>query len=321
MKSRRRRQHVTLRALWWAAAIALPLQLVLVQTVHARVPPPVNPLEQWTLGPAPAPAAVVPTPSAVPQPAPADSLAPSLLPELGPVAADSLADEIVEVVRCRQLLVSGTERAALLGRMLQRGIPLNEATRQLGIVDHQETVREYALADLQPALRTQIETLPDSAWSDARSWRGRTAFVQVLSREQRARSTIPKLGKGLDDAARQRLARLQRLQQRDARQQQNLDPDVEPAAVTDQKQPEYPAAATGGGTVVLLVDVGRLGEVLDVRVESSTDPIFESPAIDAARRSRYSAARRPPGIAEPGTVRLTYRFQAPDQNTTQDQQR
>jgi TonB family protein len=191
-------------------------------------------------------------------------------------------------------------------------VPLERAVRSLGITDLVETKRAYAVDELEPGIRAQVESLPDSAWSAARSWRGRYAFFQVLGREERARSALPKLGEGLGDEERKRLAAaLQSAARQVEAGARPAEPGLEPATVLEQVPAEYPPAATGNGEVTLSVDVGRLGQVLGVRVESSTDPIFEGPAIEAARTSRYKAARRPPGIAEPGTVRLTYKFTAP----------
>jgi len=277
---------------------------------------------QWRLDSTPVTqlASVTPTPVEIAIPAPVDTTSASLLEFGHDVLPDSLDDTEVSVIRCRQVLVSDPERAALLARMLQRGVRLDAATRKLAIVDYVDTVREYALEDLDTELRLQLEALSDSAWTEPRRWHGRTAFVQVLARENRPRSSIPGLGQGLSESERQRLSRLQRLQVRDHRTEQVVDPGTEPAAVVDQLRPEYPPAATGSGRVVLIVEVGRLSQVLDVTVEHSTDPVFESAAIDAARRSRYRAAKRPPGIAEPGTVRLTYEFTAPESTDEQQQQ-
>jgi TonB family protein len=309
------RHRMRVRLHLWACAAAVTSVLWPVpgraQTAATRVAPPEHPLVQWRLGPPPAAAASIPAPPAPPAEQQPDTTA-VVLPDSRPIAEpDSLAAEEVEVVRCRQVLVSDPERAALLGRMLQQGTPLEEATRKLGIVDHVQSVRDYALEDIDTALRAQLETLPDSAWSSGHRWRGRTVYVQLLRREMRARGSIPKLGEGLDESERQRVAQLQRLQRQDARTQA-VDPGVEPASVVEQEPPKYPAAATGAGEVRLRVDVGRLGEVLDVTVEYASDPVFETPAIEAARSSLYRAAKRPPGIAEPGTVTLTYKFAAPD---------
>lgn len=266
-------------------------------------------------------AARTPTPleAGIPVPPPVDT-PPVPVPEFGAqVPLDSLDNVEVEVVRCRQVLVSDPERAALLARLLERGVRFDAATRKLEIVDLVDTVREYALEDLDAELRSQLAVLADSAWSGPRAWRGRSAFVQLLERASRPRSSIPRLGEGLGDSERQRLARLQRLQVRDVRTQQTLDPGVEPAAVVEQQRPEYPPAATGSGRVVVIVEVGRLSQVVDVKVESSTDPVFESAAIAAARASRYRAAKRPPGVAEPGSVRMTYEFTAPEPADSQSQ--
>jgi len=281
-----------------------------------RLPEPADPLEQWSLDPVPAqtgtgivPAVPVPVVPGAPEP----STVPAPAPEsagVSPETASGDAEQVL-VVHCRQILVNDPHRAAALERMLRAGVPLEKAAKSLGIVDLVQSSRRYVIDELSPEVRAEIESVPDSTWSRARPWRGRYAFYQVLGREQRPRSAVPKLGEGLDAGERSRLASgLQRLPQPTASQPPAPDADFQPAVVEQQELAEYPAAATGSGEVTLVVDVGRTGAPLGVRVEASTDPIFEGPAIEAARRSRYRAAVRS-GTTEPGTVRLTYKFTAP----------
>jgi hypothetical protein len=271
-----------------------------------RLPEPADPLEPWTLEPRGF-VPVAPFPSAGASPDTTALLLPGATRSV-PLPGD---DELVLLIVCRQVLISQPERAELLQQLLQVGVPLQEATRTLGIVDFVEIVREYAIDEVHPDVRAQILALPDSAWSTARPWRGRFAFFQILGREVRARGTLPRLGEGLGDQERARLSRLQRLPDTPQTQAPQPGQDYEPAQVVEQKQPDYPPAATETGEVVLVVEVGRGNSVLGVTVESSTDPIFEGPAIDAARASTYRAAQRGQ-VPEPGTVRLTYRFAAPN---------
>jgi TonB family protein len=284
--------------------------LVAAAAVHAQAPaprvrPPADPLAPWPLEDTGLPA---PVPAPPPLPAPADT-ALRALPAAPRASADS--GEVVLVVHTRQILVSDPTQAGLLERLLQRGVAFETAQRTLGITEVDERRREYAVDELEPRIRAEIEALPDSAWSRGRPWRGRTAFFQVLRREERRRGSVPPLGENLDDKERSRLANLYRAAERPATAPPpGVDPDLVPAAVVDQVKAEFPPAASESGEVTLAVEVGRIGDVVSVRVESSTHPIFEPPAIAAARASTYRAAMRA-GLPEPGTVRLTYRFAAP----------
>jgi TonB family protein len=274
-----------------------------------RLPEPEDPLEQWSLDPVPPAAAV----GSVPAPSPAipDSLAtpaPLSPPETTSVPTDTVR---VPVVHCRQILVSGPQRAAQLEKLLRLGVPLDKATKSLGITDLVQNTRTYAIDDLGPEIRAEIQSVPDSTWSRARPWRGRYALYQVLGREESPRSAVPKLGEGLDAQERSRLtAKLQRAPQPTVSQAPDASSDFVPASVEQQAPAEYPAAATGSGEVAIMVEVGRTGTPGDIRVDTSTDPIFEAPAKEAARNSRYRPATRS-GIPEPGTVRLIYKFAAP----------
>ncbi|MFQ5600777.1 MAG: energy transducer TonB [Candidatus Krumholzibacteriia bacterium] len=279
-----------------------------------RLPEPEDPLEPWSLEPAARPGPLPPADTGTTPEAARDTTG-ALQP--GPIPAAEAAspekEESVLVVRLRQVLVSAPDRAERLEALLDLGVPFDEATAKLGITDVVESMREYAVDELHPQVRAQVEVLPDSGWSQGRVWRGRSVFFQVLAREERARSRVPKLGEGLDEAERRRLAGLVRTPDRSRdRSQQGDEMNLQPASVVEQVAAEYPPGATESGEVTLLVEVGRLGQVLDVSVEKSTDSIFEGPAIDAARASSYRSARRGPGIAEPGSVRLTYKFTAPE---------
>jgi TonB family protein len=273
-----------------------------------RVQPPEDPLAPWPLE-AVASQPGEPGPSG-PQPEAAADSTLSLPDEVGAIPAPVDSSEIVLVVQLRQILVSDPERAPLLGRMLQSGMTLEEAKQTLGITDVDERRREYALDELAAEVQAEIEALPDSAWSSPRRWRGRTAYFQILAREERGRGTVPALGENLGPEERNRLVSTLPAKQQPKLAQPALDANLTPASVTEQVPAEYPPTATESGEVTLVVDVGRLGEVQNVRVESSTDRIFEEPAIEAARESTYRAADRD-GFPEPGTVRLTYKFAAP----------
>jgi TonB family protein len=168
-------------------------------------------------------------------------------------------------------------------------------------------------------------------------------IYQVVSKGERTRGSVPKLGSGLDAEEQGRLTRnLQARQQaaappRSAQQpptanpNQPLDPNrlpgnlvppagqqppaqtepgVEPATVAEQKPPEYPPGVTKSGTVVVDVDVGPLGEPIEARVVTSTDSVFDPPALEAARQSTYTPKKRF-GAPERSTVRLTFQFRAP----------
>ena len=63
----------------------------------------------------------------------------------------------------------------------------------------------------------------------------------------------------------------------------------------------------GGGNVYLLVLVDERGRVKDVRVQSSSDPDFEAPAISAIRKWKFEPAVRG-GKSVPDRVRIPITF-------------
>jgi len=268
-----------------------------------RQKPPDDPLAPWPLENEPGSEAPLPLPAT-----PLDTLSAGVEAPLVHGEVDST--DVVEVVHCRQILVGDPARVPHLQRLLEQGVPLEQALKQLGISGVEESRREYALDELEPRIQAEIAALPDSGWSGPRPWRGRTAFYQVLQREERLRHTVPRLGQNLDQEEKNRLATQFRSPERSQQQGAAADADLQPAAVLEQVQAQYPPGANESGEVTVAVEVGRVGEVLGVRVESSTARIFEDPALAAARDSKYRPAARA-GIAEPGTVRLTYKFAAP----------
>ena len=294
---------------WFAlcATVAQAQQDASVQTAKpwlGRVQPPTDPLDPWPLEDVPR----VGEAATAPQPAPAESLAAGMPFEpMAPVYVDST--DVVVVVRCRQILIEDPQVVPELERLLRDGQSLEVATKKLGIQKVEESRREYALDELEAGIRAQIAALPDSGWSSPREWRGRTALFQVLERAERGRYTVPPLGMNLDDKDKSKLAKLggRPVGQPQA---QAADADFKPAAVLDQVQAVYPPEATESGEVKIVVSVGRIGEILDARVEQATAQIFAAPALAAARSSRYSPAERA-GFAEPGEVRLIYKFEAP----------
>jgi len=219
--------------------------------------------------------------------------------------------ERVLVVRCRQLLVAHPEKAARLAAMLRGGASFEAARRALATDDLEERTREYAIDELDPGMRAEVEALPESAWSRPHPWRGRTLLYQVAEKKMRARSSIPQLGEGLDAVERERITNLAPA----TRGAGGAPPGgaqsvAELAAVVNQVQAEFPKNVRKAGEVTVVVTVGRLGEVIDVQVASSTDPVFEAPALEAARRSTYRPAKLS-GRPARGEVTLTFRFAAP----------
>ena len=288
-----------------------------------------DPLEPWSmeevplertqaLVPLPAPARQDTTAITMPAPAPATPSPAPLVPDDSDPAAAArarAAKEQVLVVRCRQLLVGQPAAAERLGELLRSGSSLEAARRAAGSPEVTDRTRDYAIDELQPDLRREVESLPEGGWSRPRPWNGRVALFQVVSKETRERGTIPALGAGLSADEQSRLARTQRERPAPAAvaaatETNNETRDVEPAAVVQQGQVAPPENALTGGTVTVVVQVGRTDDVNDVRVEFSTDPMFNQAALDAARRSTYRSARRN-GIPEPGTVKITFNFPAP----------
>lgn len=269
-------------------------------------------LERRTAGPA-APA--------LPQPGPAEGDAPAALETAALPAAPAPQTaappaERVLVARCRQIWIGSPEHARRLAALLQAGAPFEDAQRGIEGLEIDVRVRDYAVDDLAPDIRSWIATAEDSAWSDVRSWRGRSVLLQVLSREVRGRDTLPALGLGLDEREREELAQSLRspfqsqVPQAAQQQPQAPLPDFAAASVLNRVDPRPPENVLTGGVVTVLVEVGREGEVVDVRVQSSSNPVFEEAALLAARSSTYQAARRG-GIPEAGTVTVTFLFAAP----------
>ncbi len=230
----------------------------------------------------------------------------------------SVGREKVLVVRCRQLLVGQRRAAERLARLLRAGAPLEDARKAIGSIDIDDRTRDYAVEDLQPDLRTEVETLPEGAWSTVRDWNGRAALFQVVSKQTRERRSIPELGAGLGTDEQNRLAREQRpIPPSRPRPANDETSDLEGAEVVNQITPEYPEGATKAGEVTILVTVGRSDEVTTLETLSSTDPVFDQAAQDAARRSTYRAQRQS-GVPVGGTVRVTFRFPAPQTQQPHD---
>jgi TonB family protein len=212
----------------------------------------------------------------------------------------------VFVVRCRQLLVSHPVEAVRLASLLRAGTSLERARQAVVGVAFTERSRVYLMDELDPAVRREVESLPTGGWSEPRPWRGRTLVFQVVEKGLRPRSSVPKLGQGLAPEELDRVARM--VPEHVAPRIASPDSaDFTPASVVKQAKPEYPRDATKAGEVTLQVTVGRVGEVVEVRRSTASDPIFEGPAMEAARRSTYRPARRN-GLPEQGNVMLTFQF-------------
>jgi protein TonB len=87
------------------------------------------------------------------------------------------------------------------------------------------------------------------------------------------------------------------------------DLDKQPTAVS-QVAPVYPRELLRGkveGTVVLLFVVNESGRVEDPRVENSSHPEFEKPAVDALKRWRFQPGSKN-GAAVKSFMRLPMRF-------------
>lgn len=228
--------------------------------------------------------------------------------------------EQVVVVTCRQLLVSDPRKAERLGRLLRAGATLQEAERALGRIDVDEATREYAIDELQPELRAEIETIPIGGWSSVRLWRGRAALFQVVAKEERPRSSLPALGENLDAREQDRIAGLRRPNASGNRAPvQAATADAQPATVVEQATPEYPENVQVSADVSVQVTVGLSDDFVDARVLSSSNSLFDQPALDAAQRSTYRSARRN-GIPERGTVTLNFHFVAPGATPPQQDQ-
>ena len=183
--------------------------------------------------------------------------------------------------------------------------------------------RENARIAKAPAvdLKGPVEALADSSWSSGHPWRGRTMFYQVLTRANRSRATLPALGQGLNPEERSRLATLRpQLRQPASRgvdnRQGNLDDGLVQVVIVKQEAPVYPEGEFDDpiefidGEVVLIVTIGRQGDVTNIEVDRSSSRLFESAAREAAQKSEYRPATRN-GTPEPGTIRLNYTFKVP----------
>ena len=265
-------------------------------------------LEPWSMEPGTATSAA-PTPSRSQPPA-------SDAPDAGRDAAADAArpgvvpqGEGIDVVRCRQLIISQPARAERLVALLRAGTDLETAKRSLGGVDVVERTRDYPLADLEPDIRQEIAGLSDGGWSRVRTTRGRAVVFQLVAREHRDPASLPAFGTGLGA---DEMARVQRLQRpRPApRPVRDETSDAEGAAIVQQVDPEYPAGATESGSVTVRVQLGRADDVVDVQIESATHEIFKDAALRAARYSTYRTSRRD-GIPEVSSVTVTFNFVAP----------
>lgn len=284
-------------------------------------PAPADPLEPWSLEnqplsvPEPVSPETVQPGLALPRPpdplSPRDPRLDVPPPASGLYGSDSTAADAIPVVLLRQILIDNPNQARQLRELFDAGVRWDAAKPLLALGDVPETTREYPLEDLADPILQEIDALPDSAWSSGHPWRGRTMFFQVLARAQRSRAALPSLGQGLSDQERARLSNLRPnlrkpvlsgLDNRDSG-----DADLVPVSIIKQEPPVYPEAATTDGEVTLVVYIGRQGDVTRIDVASSTDPIFEQPAIAAARTSVYTSATRN-GVPEPGVIRLTYPF-------------
>jgi TonB family protein len=209
--------------------------------------------------------------------------------------------------------VSDPRKAERLVALLHAGATLEDARRTLGSIDVDERSRAYAMDDLQPDLRAEVDTLSAGEWSRIREWRGRSSVFQVVSKEERARSAIPQLGQGLDESEIERLANQQRaIAGRSRPPAETQAGDLQPASVVEQATPQYPPGIEESAEVTVQVEIGMSDDYVGARVVRSTNPQFDQAALDAAQRSSYRSARRN-GIPERGNVTLNFRFVAPGQ--------
>ena len=89
------------------------------------------------------------------------------------------------------------------------------------------------------------------------------------------------------------------------------DLDQKPRALF-QRAPRYPQelrAAGRQGSVTVLFTVDTSGRVVDPKVQRSTDPAFEQPALDAVRQWRFEPGTRK-GEAVPFRMRIPITFNA-----------
>lgn len=288
-----------------------------------------DPLEPWSMEAVPG--GRVPASMPAPLPARPDTAAahstpaagrPAASPSQPPLVPDDsdpaamararAAKEKVLVVRCRQLLIGQPAAAERLGELLRGGASFESAWRAVGKIDLTDRTREYAIDELQPDLRQEVESLPEGGWSRARPWSGRTALFQVVTKETRERGSVPELGAGLSADEQSRLARAQRDRPPPsavaaANEATGNTQELERAAVVQQADVTPPEGVTTGATVTVLVQVGRTDDVMNVQIQASTDPQFNQAAIQAARRSTYRSAQRN-GVPEPDMVPITFNF-------------
>jgi len=311
------------------------VRLVVAQTRTAfrglpwGVPPgPADPLEPWSLAPQ---VGIIPTSPEVIVPGivlpvptdPASPQDPRLAPDPTPQhhAADSLAADAIPVVLLRQILIDNPSHAVQLRDLFDAGVSWSDAQQLLKLHDFKEYTREYALEDLSSQIRLEVEALADSSWSFGHPWRGRTMFYQVLSRSNHSRAALPALGQGLNAQERSRLAALRPQLRQPAgggvdNRANNPDDGLVLVVIVKQEAPVYPEGAFDDpiefidGEVVLVVTIGRQGDVTKIEVDRSSNRLFEEAAREAAQKSEYRSAKRN-GIPEPGIIRLNYTFTVP----------
>lgn len=88
---------------------------------------------------------------------------------------------------------------------------------------------------------------------------------------------------------------------------------LEPPAVLEQRQPEYPGTAIGTGfhgDVAVNVDIDVVGNVTGVSLVRGVAPSLDRLAMEAASRWRFRPALRT-GIAVPSRVQLLFHFEPP----------
>jgi iron complex outermembrane receptor protein len=90
------------------------------------------------------------------------------------------------------------------------------------------------------------------------------------------------------------------------------EPHLEPPAVVEQHQPEYPPAALTRltGDVGVTVTIDASGSVTGTELSRSVEPELDRAALEAASRWRFRPARRD-GAAIPSRVQLVFHFEPP----------
>jgi hypothetical protein len=198
--------------------------------------------------------------------------------------------ESIAIVKCRQLLVSDPKQAARLAGLLRAGTHYDEAIQVLGRAEIDDRTREYALEELSPDVRAEIDALA-GGWLEHRAPLPRAQpHLPGAGQRQRERRTLPALGAGLDTEEQNRVAAASRQSAQPQRPAAGETSDLEPASVVQQQTPEYPQGATGSGEVTVDVEVGLSDDLIDARIVHSSDTIFETSATDAARA--HSTGRR-----------------------------